>query len=76
MSTTENESVDADHADGDRSQDHRRQQRQRPLHPDPHTETGGATRSLKLTELVRKIGASIYVPHQHDEVDHGHCDLF
>ncbi|MEX0404265.1 hypothetical protein ABGN05_01155 [Aquibium sp. LZ166] len=39
-------------------------------------ETGGATRSLKLTELVRKIGASIYVPHQHDEVDHGHCDLF
>lgn len=39
-------------------------------------ETGGATRDLKLAELVRKIGASAYVPHHHDEVDHGHCDLF
>ncbi len=39
-------------------------------------ETGGATRNLKLAELVRKIGASSYVVHHADDVDHGSCDLF
>ncbi|MVA98422.1 hypothetical protein GN330_14325 [Nitratireductor sp. CAU 1489] len=43
---------------------------------DWHVDTAGATRALTLADLALAIGAKGRAAHVHDEVDHGHCDLF